>query len=103
MSKTIAQVHDIRFANDVAQDSGAEDGSGTVVVPDLGDNSIRFPRALHDKFTREMIYVWEIDVGVIFNPGSGKSLLAFILENRRAVAFVKKKGPQGFHHGQLVT
>ena len=96
MSKTSAQVHDIIFANDVAQDSGAEDGSGTVVVQDLGDNIIQFPRELHDKFTREMIYVWEIDVGVIFNPGSGKSLLAFILENRRAVAFVKNKAHRDF-------
>ena len=58
--------------------------------------SSNFPRELHDKFTREMIYVWEIDVGVIFNPGSGKSLLAFILENRRAVAFVKNKAHRDF-------
>lgn len=40
MPKTSAQVHDIIFANDVAQDSGAEDGSGTAVVQDLGDNII---------------------------------------------------------------
>ena len=50
-----------------------------------------------------MIYLWEIDVGVIFIPGSGKSLLAFILENKRAVTIVKNKAPQGFYHGQLVT
>ena len=75
----------------MAQDSGAEDGSGTVVVQDVGGNAIPCPRELHDKFTREMIYVWEIDVGVILNLGSGKSLLAFALESRRAVAFVKNK------------
>ena len=103
MSKTSAQVHDLIFANGVAQDSGTEDGSGTAVVQGLGDNIIQFPRELHEKCTREMIYVCEIDVGVIFNPGSGKSLLAFILENRRAVAFVKSKAHKDFHHGQLVA
>jgi hypothetical protein len=38
-----------------------------------------------------MIYAWEIDVGVILNLGSVKSMLAFIWENRRAVAIVKNK------------
>ena len=65
-------------------------------MQDLGDNIIQFPREFHDKFTREMIYVWEIDVGVILNPGSGKSLLAFILENKRAVAIVKNKAHTDF-------
>ena len=91
ISKTSAQAHDIIVANDVAQDSSAEDGSGTVVVQDLGGNIIQFPREFHDKFTREMIYVWGIDVGVILNPGSGKSLLALIPESRRAVAIVKTR------------
>ena len=96
MPKTSAQVHDEIFANDVAQDSGAEDGSGTAIVQDLGDNLIPFPREFHERLTREMIYVWELDVGIIFNPGSGKSLLAFILENRRAVAIVKNKAHRDF-------
>ena len=86
----------IFFANDVAQDSGAEDGSGSAVVQDLGDNLSPFPREFHERLTRDMIYVWEVDVGIIFNPGSGKSLLAFILENRRAVAIVKNKAHKEF-------
>ena len=69
---------------------------------DLGDNVIPFPRELHEQFTREMIYVWEIDVGVILSLGSVKSLLAFVLENRRS-RLREEQGPQGFHHGQLVT
>jgi hypothetical protein len=101
MPKTSAQVHDIIFANDVAQDSGAEDGSGIAVVQDLGDNITPFPRELHEQFTRDAIYVWEIDVGVIFNLGSGKSLLEFILENRRAFAFVKHKAHSDFIMGNL--
>ena len=56
-----------------------------------GDNIIPCPREFHEKFTRGMICVWEIDVGVILNLGFGKSLLALILENRRAVAIVKNK------------
>ena len=67
LSRINPQVHDIIFAKDVAQDSGAEDGSSTAVVQDLGDNIIRFPRELHDMFTREMICVWEIYEGVIVN------------------------------------
>ena len=60
-------------------------------MQDLGDNLIPFPREFHERLTREMTYVWELDVGIIFDPGSGTSLLAFILENRRAVAIVKNK------------
>ena len=62
----------------------------------MGDNLSPFPREFHERLTREMIYVWELDVGIIFNPGSGKSLLAFILENRRAVAIVKNKAHRDF-------
>ena len=91
MPKTSANVHDEIFASDMAQDSGAEDGSGTAIVQDLGDSLVPFPRDVHERLTREMIHVWELDVGIIFNPGSGKSLLAFILENRRAVAIAKNK------------
>ena len=96
MPKVSAKIHDDIFDQDVAQDSGAEDGSGAAVAEDLGDNLIPFPRELSDKLAREMIHVWEIDVGVIFNPGSGKALLAFILENRRAVAIVKNKAHKEF-------
>ena len=84
MAKVTQAVHDEIFIEDHAQDSGAEDGSGTAVVQDLGDKMIPFPREMSDKLTRELIFVWELDTGVIFNPGSGFSLLAFILENKRA-------------------
>ena len=94
MPKTSAQVHDEIFANGVAQDSGAEDGSGTDIVQDLGGNLIPFPREFHERYTREMSYVWELDVGTILNLGSGKSLLAFILENRRC-RHREEQGPQG--------
>ena len=41
--------------------------------------------------TQEMVHAFEIDVGVIFNLGSGKSLMAFIMESRQAIAVVKNK------------
>ena len=47
MPKTSAQVHDDIFANDVAQDPGAEDGPGTAIVQDLGANLIPSPRVFH--------------------------------------------------------
>jgi len=40
MPKTSVQAHVNSFANDVVQDSGAEDASGIVVVQGLGDNLI---------------------------------------------------------------
>ena len=98
MPKVSAKIHDDIFDQDVAQDSGAEDGSGAAVAEDLGDNLIPFPRELSDKLAREMIHVWEIDVGVIFNPGSGKALLAFILENRRAHPDEQGRAPAASVH-----
>ena len=72
-------------------------------MQDMGYNISPLPRELHDQFTRDMIYVWEIDVGVIMNPGSGKSLLVFILANRRAVPFVKNKAHRDFIVYNFVT
>ena len=57
---------------------------------------IPFPRELSEMLTREMIHVFDIDVCVLFNPGSGRSLLATIIENRRAVAIVKNKEHKEF-------
>ena len=102
MPKASAKVHEQIFEDDTAQDSGEDDGSGAAVVQDLGDSYIPFPREMHEKFTREMIHVWEIDVGVIFNPGSGKSCQAFLLENRRAVAIVKNKAHKDFNMNILM-
>ena len=75
--KTSAQVHDIIFANDVAQDSGAKDGSGTAIVQDLGDNLIPFPlRDPQEVDTRDDLclgarrghhpqpWLWQVLVGV---------------------------------------
>lgn len=91
MVKCTVKEHDDIFLEDTAQDSGAEDGAGGAAVEDLGEQLVPFPRELHCKLTREMIHVWDIDVGVIFNPGSGQSLLAFIMENKRAVGFAKNQ------------
>ena len=96
MAKTTQQVHDDIFVDEPADDSGGEDGTGTAVVQDLGDSVIPFPREASEKLTQEMIHVFEIDVGIIFNPGSGKSLMAFIMESRRAVAVVKNKAQRDF-------
>ena len=63
---------------------------------------IPFPREMSDKLTREMIFVWELDTGVIFNPVSGFPLLAFILENKRAVGIMKNKAHRDFVKEQLI-
>ena len=91
MPKVTTKVHDDIFQMDSAVDSGEDDGAGSAAVHDLGDDAIPFPREYSEKLAREMIFVWGIDVGVIFTPGTGKSLLAFIMENKRAVGIVKNK------------
>ncbi|MCP3883971.1 MAG: hypothetical protein GY700_00545, partial [Propionibacteriaceae bacterium] len=96
MPKVTEAIHDDIFAQDDAQDSGAEDGTGAAVVRDLGDRLIPFPREISEMLTREAIHVFDIDVGILLNPGSGKSLLAVVLENRRAVAIVKNKAQKTF-------
>ena len=101
MPKSTQKEHDDIFENDAADDSGAEDGAGSAVVEDLGDKVIPFPRELSEQLTREMIHVFEIDVGVFLTPGSGKALMAVILENRRAVAIVKNKAQKEFIMQQL--
>ena len=103
MMKVTQAIHDEIFMDDQAQDSGAEDGSLSAAVADLGDKLIPFPREMSDKLTREMIHVWEVDTGVIFNPGSGCSLLAFILENKRAVGIVKNKAHREVVKDQLLA
>ena len=101
LPKSTLQVHDEIFENDAAEDSGAEDGTGAAVVQDLGDLVIPFPRELSEMLTREQLHVFEIDVAIFFTPGSGKALMAVILENRRAVAIVKNKAQREFIMKQL--
>ena len=62
---------------------------------------IPFPREMSEILTREMIHVFDIAGGVFFTPGSGKSLMAIISENRRAVAIVKNKHHREFVMNQL--
>ena len=102
MPKTTLPVHDDIFENDPAADSGAEDGTGSAVVQDLGEKVIPFPREMSEMFTREMIHVFDIDVGIFLTPASGKALMAIILENRRAVAIVKNKAHREFIMQQLI-
>ncbi len=102
MAKVTQAVHAEIFADDEPQDSGAEDGAGSVVVAYLGEKVIPFPREMSDKLTREMIHIWSVEVGVIFNPGAGLALLAFILENKRAVGIMKNKAHRDFVKGLLI-
>ena len=101
MPKATQHVDDDFFANDAAEDSGTEDGSGSAAVQDLGEMVIPFPREMSEMLTREMIHVFDIDVGIFFTPGSGKSLMAIICENRRAVAIVKNKDHREFVMNRL--
>lgn len=89
MPRLTSAEHDAIFTLDQAMDAGGDDGSGAAMVSDLGDKVVPFPREFHVKLWQEMIHVWGIDAAVLFTPGSGQSLLAFVLERKHAVAVVK--------------
>ena len=96
--------HDTIFAgDDVVIDDAEVDGAGTAIISDLGDKVLPFPREFHVKLWQEMIHVWEVEVGVLFQPGSGQSLLAFVLERKRAVGIVKNKAHKDFVMKNLVA
>ena len=40
--------------------------------------------------------MWEIDAAVLFQPGSGQALLAFVLERKHAVGIVKNNAHKDF-------
>ena len=52
-------------------------------------------------FVQELIHVFELEAAVLFNPGSGQALLAFVLERKRAVGIVKNKAHRDFVYKQL--
>ena len=60
-----------------------------------------FPREFHVKFVQELIHVFELEAAVLFNPGSGQALLAFVLERKRAVGIVKNKAHRDLACKQL--
>ena len=72
------------------------------MIQDLGDNVIPFPRETHVKFMQEMIHVFGIEAAVLFWVGSGQSLLAFVLERKRAVAIVRNGHEKKFVKANLV-
>ena len=72
------------------------------MIQDLGDKVIPFPRETHVKFMQEMIHVFGIEAAVLFWVGSGQSLLAFVLERKRAVAFVRNGHEKKFVKANLV-
>ena len=89
MPRITTAEHEAIFALDTAVDEGAEDGAGAAMVTDLGEKVVPFPREFHVKLWQEMIHVWGIEAAVLFHPGSGQALLAFVLERKRAVGIVK--------------
>ena len=96
MPKVTPAEHEKMFALDTAIDDGADDGAGAAMIQDLGDNVVPYPREIHVKLWHEMIHVWGIEAAVLFWPGSGQSLLAFILERKRAVAVVSNAQQRTF-------
>ena len=95
--------HEKIFANDevLDDDNLVADGTGAALVKELGDEVLPFPREFHVKFVQELIHVFELEAAVLFNPGSGQALLAFVLERKRAVGIVKNKAHRDFVYKQL--
>ena len=97
MAKTTQAEHDQIFKDDdVAEDEGGADGSGEAILTELGDKLVPFPHEYPTKLWQEFIHVWDSDVGVLFQPGSGLALLAFVIERKRAVGLMKNKAHKDF-------
>ena len=96
MPKTTTSERDAIFASDDVVGEGEGDGAGAAMISDLGDKVLPFPREFHVKLWQEMIHVWEIDTAVLFQPGSGQALLAFVLERKHAVGIVKNNAHKDF-------
>ena len=47
--------------------------------------------------------MWEIDAAVLFQPGSGQALLAFVLERKHAVGIVKNETHKDFVYKNLAA
>jgi hypothetical protein len=103
MPKVTMNEHDAIFADDTAVDEGGEDGAGAAMMQDLGEKVVPFPREFQVKLWQEMIHVWDVDVGVMFQVGSGQCLLAYVLERKRAVGIMKNKAHKDFVHANLVV
>ena len=103
MPKTTTSEHDAIFASDDVVGEGEGDGAGAAMISDLGDKVLPFPREFHAKLWQEMIHVWEIDVAVLFQPGSGQALLAFVLERKHAVGIMKNKAHKDFVYKNLAA
>ena len=102
MPKMTKDDHDKLFISETAIDDGADDGAGAAMIHELGENVIPYPREMHVKLMQEMIHVFGIEAAVLFWPGSGQSLLAFVLERKRAVAFVRNGHEKKFVKANLV-
>lgn len=101
MPKVTMNEHDAIFADDTAVDEGGEDGAGAAMMQDLGEKVVPFPREFQVKLWQEMIHVWDVDVGVMFQVGAGQCLLAYVLERKRAVGIMKNKAHKDFVHANL--
>ena len=96
MPRVSMDEHEKIFIADTAVDDGTEDGAGTAMIQELGEDVIPFPRETHVKLMQEMIHVFGIEAAVLFWVGSGQSLLAFVLERKRAVAVVRNNNEKKF-------
>jgi hypothetical protein len=94
--------HDAIFALDDMNDEGESMEDEWDGLLELGEKVYPFSREFHVKLWQEIIHLWEIDSAVLFQPGSGQALLAFVLERKRAVGIVKNKAHKDFVYNNLV-
>ena len=77
--------HDLIFTLYTLADEGAEDARGSSDGHRLGRQSGALPSGIHVELWQEMVHVWDIDAAVLFHPGSGQALQAFVWERKRAI------------------
>jgi hypothetical protein len=85
-----------------------EDGSDNEVVPmmadELGladDEVIPYPYELHMSFGSEMMNVFDADVAVVVNPGSGHMLKGILSNHKWAIAVCRTATQKNLVHSEL--
>ena len=108
LAKCDVQTHEAIFATDNGRvcvyPDGEDDSGQTGDEADLdGQERIPFPAEHHMKLGKEMANMFDADVGIFTQPGSGEMIKAFLLTGKYVVALCKSTAHKNFIKSNLET
>ena len=83
---------------------GSDDDDVPMMADELGlsaDEVLPFPYELHQTFGQDLMNVFDADVLVLVNPGSGNMLKGVLALHRWAVCVCKTTAQKNFIHAEL--